>query len=408
MANDFSGPIIFNYVWWVLQEAQKRGIHRLYFLARDGYTLLRIARLFCEKFSLDIDCRYLYCSRMSLRMPCYSLSKDEAKEQIFSKGYCVTLKTILQRGGLEEKERTDVYRECGLSDIDEEKPLTREEMDQYSIIINKSPIFWHYVCKNSTFSLESTIGYLRQEGLIENGWALVDSGWTGSMQHAIRLLLRSAGYSGKLTGFYFGMYVTPKAQDDGEYLTWFFSSKKGKLNKLVFNNNLFEILLSAPHGMTYGYRKEKEYVPILMTSPQGKEKDAIEMQSTLILEFCKNRLDDIDFHAFDDKKRRNQTVKIAERYMLRPTTEEAAYYGIFLFCDDVTDSMRSSVAGADQMKQMKEYLLPRRIWNRVTGRGSRELFWPYGTVSFLKRFRWWYRLNLFFWDWLRYTLHRNK
>lgn len=64
-------PVLYAYIYWVLKEAKKRDIHTLYFLARDGYIMNKIARVICENEELDICCRYLYCSRMSLRMPTY-------------------------------------------------------------------------------------------------------------------------------------------------------------------------------------------------------------------------------------------------------------------------------------------------------------------------------------------------
>ena len=65
VTNCVTAPVMVSYVWWVLIEAQKRKIDTLYFLARDGYTLYEVAKLFCEKFGIDIDCKYLYCSRVS-------------------------------------------------------------------------------------------------------------------------------------------------------------------------------------------------------------------------------------------------------------------------------------------------------------------------------------------------------
>ena len=65
----FPGRLMTDYVWWILQEAEKAGIKTLYFLARDGWLLREIALAICEHYSLDIKCKYLYFSRISLRTP---------------------------------------------------------------------------------------------------------------------------------------------------------------------------------------------------------------------------------------------------------------------------------------------------------------------------------------------------
>ena len=79
-SEEIVGPVMYSYVEWVLDEALRRGLSRLYFLARDGYLLKEIAKRIIEKRSLPIDARYFYCSRQSLRMPSYHIIGDEAFE----------------------------------------------------------------------------------------------------------------------------------------------------------------------------------------------------------------------------------------------------------------------------------------------------------------------------------------
>ncbi|MFR1474267.1 MAG: hypothetical protein ACLSB9_00195 [Hydrogeniiclostridium mannosilyticum] len=53
--------------------------------------------------------------------------------------------------------------------------------------------------------------------------AVVDTGWTGSIQRSLRQLLRSAGGNGGISGFCFGLYQEPKDPADGDYMAWYFS-----------------------------------------------------------------------------------------------------------------------------------------------------------------------------------------
>ena len=59
LVQKFVGPMLLNYVWWILHQAHQKGLQRLYFLARDGYLLREIALQFCAQFGLKIECRYL-------------------------------------------------------------------------------------------------------------------------------------------------------------------------------------------------------------------------------------------------------------------------------------------------------------------------------------------------------------
>ena len=47
------GPTLLAFVSWVLKQAQETGKRRLYFLARDGWLMYRMAQTLCEVQSLS-------------------------------------------------------------------------------------------------------------------------------------------------------------------------------------------------------------------------------------------------------------------------------------------------------------------------------------------------------------------
>ena len=51
------GPILSAYVFWVLEQARKAGVERLYFLARDGYILRKIAQELAPAVASSVDLR---------------------------------------------------------------------------------------------------------------------------------------------------------------------------------------------------------------------------------------------------------------------------------------------------------------------------------------------------------------
>ena len=102
-----------------------------------------------------------------------------------------------------------------------------------------------------------------------------------------------------------------------------------------------------------------------------------------------------------------------KRYMFIPRREEVEYYGQFMFCDDLTDGDRMSLASAEQIEQLKDYSIIRRIVGRLRGgsmcKGKGELFWPCGTAAFLPLCKnLWYRFNIFVWEWIKYAIKRNR
>ena len=232
------GPVMLPFTEWIIEEAKKRGINRIYFLARDGYLLFEIARRICEYRKNGIECRYLYCSRQALRNPTYHLIGAEALELLTLGGYYVTRKSVLRRAPISKAELNAILKSLNVKEPD--APLSPRELEEFKSQLKASNLYKTAVDEGSKKAYEVTLGYLRQEGLFEEKTvAIADSGWTGSMQRSLRQLLNSLGYKGTIIGFYFGMYEEPCAED-GEYLTFYFSKSRGTRRKVLFNNNVFE------------------------------------------------------------------------------------------------------------------------------------------------------------------------
>ena len=122
-----SGPTFLNYVLWVIQNARKRNIKVLYFLARDGFLLYKIAQIICQKCCVYIECRYLYCSRYSLRLPTYHFIGEEAYDLIFANSNKVSLNILFGRFGLTESEIEDIKKFAHI-EIDSNQDLTLAEI----------------------------------------------------------------------------------------------------------------------------------------------------------------------------------------------------------------------------------------------------------------------------------------
>lgn len=408
---NFSGKILFDYVWWVLREAQKRRIATLYFLARDGYLLREIADCLCRQFGLAISCRYLYCSRASVRMPSYYLIGEEAYRLLTVGGYHITLRSLLRRAELMPDEREAVYRDMGLCNVDETRILQRNEFEKIRNQLLDSEVFRSYVVEKSKAAYPNAIGYFRQEGLLDQTeLAIVDSGWAGSMQRSIRQLLSADGFKGHITGFYFGLYRAPQETADGTFLSWYFDEKGRTAYKVPFCNNLFECLLSAPHGMTTTYALQKgRYIPVMPSNHTEQQLLFIQEHIRSVLEYTERRVKTINFQSFQEQICRKETYQVVKRYMGRPTLEEVHLLGQFLFCDDITEDYQLKLADSSQIEALKGYrILPRvmhRLLKRPAKKATPELLWPNGTIAYLPFWkRTWYRLNLYVWNWLRYTL----
>ena len=405
------GPTMLEYVKWILLQAKEKGLKRIYFLARDGYMLCEMARLVSCKHNLDIDCRYLYCSRSALRMPSYHiLSENEMYDLLLLGGYYVTPKSLLERADFSNDELSRLYKELDIQDF--EKCLNETELNALRERIKENEFYKSSVLEKSKNAYKATIDYFKQEGLFDNEYvAIADSGWTGSMQRSLHQLLEADGYHGKFIGFYFGMYVAPKDEADGEYNTFYFSKHIGDKRKIHFNNNLFECMLSAPHPMTlrYEYDSNNLSVPIFADEQNKKMLELIKTQINGALEYTKQELfcDTLDYNY---KKAIRRCYKRLNRAMIRPTRQEAEMLSLFTFCDDITEKYSLSLANGQMRKSLKKYMILHRIFNKLFGKkqsGESELFWPYGVIAFCpKIIRPWYRFNILCWDFLKIKLKK--
>lgn len=407
-SKNITGPVMFDFVSWILTEAVKRNIKTLYFLARDGYTLHQMALLIVKKFHLPITCKYLYCSRHSLRLPTYHFIGEEAYDLLFLGGYDVTVDSLLERGSVPDAAKKKIYQELQIKEADCVKPLLKFEINEIAAQLKKNHTYNEIICEASRNAYPEIIGYLEQEGLFDQEQvAIVDSGWTGSIQRSLRQLLQSAGFIGTIIGFYFGMYASPKSQMDGTYLTWYFNKEGRTLDKALFCNNLFECILSAPHGMTLAYQEQGGiYMPVLSSPPKKSELHLIQAQIEEILDYTKCALTKVS-PRFDKEIALKNTKKLLHRFMAWPTEDEAVAYGQFMFDDDVKDKNQRVLANKEQLILLQEYVIPVRVFRRIkrSCENIPELFWVYGTVALSPQKRWWYWCNVFVWEWLKYKVY---
>lgn len=407
---EITGPVVFNFVRWVLDEAMHRGIKTLYFLARDGYTPFKVANLIVEKLSLPVTCKYLYCSRNSLRLPTYHFIGDEAYDLLSLGGYHVTVDSILNRVPLSTSTKQTILRELDIPTENAIKTLSKKELFTFTNRLRTNETYRVAVSEKSKEAYLPAIGYLRQEGLLEQDTvAIVDSGWTGSMQRSLRQLLESVGHSGTLVGFYFGLYAQPSDPHDGTYLSWYFNKQGRTKDKVLFCNNLFECILSAPHGMTLSYQESSgRFEPVLLPGSDKYSLELINAQIESIINYSSMQLSALE-NSFDRRAALKLTRKMLHRFMSKPTKEEALTYGRFLFDDDVTDSNQYSLANENQLLLLRGYSIPARVFRKIrkVGKNVPELFWPYGTIAFLPPHkRTWYRANVYLWEWLKYVIKK--
>lgn len=373
-------PVMLQYVLWVLASAMRDGKRRLYFLSRDGYMMYRVAEYFCGKWELPLECRYLYCSRYALRSGEYFLLGEECLDYVCLGGMHVTLRRMLQRGGLDGGEILKAADAMGLARrLD--RPLDYGQVKEMKPLLKENAYFMDCMGKHAKKAYSRVTGYLRQEGLTQAvPSAIVDSGWTGSVQRSLQRLLGSMGSDVRVEGYYFGLYEYVEGVDRERYHTWYFAPENGNMRKAFFSNNLFECVFSSPEGMAKGYRKDGErYVPVFAMG-ENPNRNHVEKGTGVLLQFAKHYAGDAKPYGRRQSRGGRKSCsgrcvagKLLSSFMGMPSVEEAAVFGGYLFDDDVTGEETGALARALTEKELREGNILWRLGLYAAGRGRPPL-----------------------------------
>ena len=407
-------PLMTAFTVWVLKEAEARGIKRLYFLSRDGYLPYRTAIRLVKSCEFDIECRYLYCSRYSLRVPMYSENVDEALSHVTRGGIDVTFRKILMRSGFRAEDIPKM--QAAFPDFALDEVIPYSGLKKVRARLAGSDAYKDLLKQRSEEAWEPLCAYFRQEGLLEGIGAcdrskeksdrvsarygslgkseragtcdenaekigIVDSGWTGTTQKSIAEIRRRCGIDDPAEGFYFGLFEIPKGSDPERYHSFYFGPKTKLFNKVFFSNSLFEALVRADHGTVSGYRKVKT---------SGKDGE-VRYSMEPILEPCRmngiaekldqyickymNEITDREHPGarkipaeFDGILTPELTGRL-KKFMWNPDPDEAEYFGSLPFSDDLLDETEREVAPVFPVRYLKENHLVNRM---LTSLGIRK------------------------------------
>lgn len=251
-----AGPFLVSYVLWILDDAQRRGIRHLYFLARDGQILLDIARRIqaADSHQHAIELHYLHASRRAWFAPSVNGWQRDLLERI-----------------LDEDENgfsaSSAARRLGFADLDAMLACWPQLTEEAAGWQQRSHLIDSLLDKVSTDAAanhfqplrQGMLEYLGQHGLTASAtdWAIVDLGWRGRMQESLARCLAGDTQAGSNShGYYLALLENPHwpAGVHAAHCLW--PGKEGVLTELPGPATLIELLCQADHGSTTGYTRD--------------------------------------------------------------------------------------------------------------------------------------------------------
>ena len=406
-------PVLFDDVNWVICKAVQQGVKRLFFLARDGFILYKIALLIKDKRNIDIDCRFLYISRYASRIPLYGLLGNACWDIICEKKKRTTLRTVLRNITLVPEEQDFLISLLG-NDLtfSPDEPLDIEKLSKLKDDFRRNQKIMDFINQRSEETRKLILLYLEQEGVLDTiDSAFVDVGWRGTIQSSLNKL------TGKtFLGFYFGLYETDVfGLDICNACSYLFSSiNESSFVRHSFNNSLFEVFCAAPYGMTTGYKEaDGEIIPVFEHEYNKNASNwNLNGQIQTILAYTEAYLEANPMSSPDKK----MTERLLRKIMEKPSFEEANLYGDFLFSDETDEELLVRLAPPfDARTIVYRSFVPNKLWHKLFAMfripvKDTDTFWMQGSLArskTLKILRAWYRFYNYYHTFRKYLKKEN-
>jgi FMN phosphatase YigB (HAD superfamily) len=331
-----AGPFLSGFVLWVLETAKAIGVKRLYFVARDGLILLKMAKELAASVDPNIELRYLYGSRQAWHFPASrGLGLDKAP-WVWEWTTSYSIATVLGRLGLVPEAVGLLLESGGIPPEVWNKRMTREnEVKLKGVFLNRR--FREVLMLEAEKRRALLVAYLEQEGLLSGiECAIVDVGWQGRLQDSLDIILEQEGHRPP-SGFYVWLNYSGTRAEKWKRRTYLFDLRHDPKWRLPISQpqSYVEAFCAANHGSTLGYReKGGSIVPVLQPwHSEQFEAWGLEVLQTVATEYAAE-LAKVLFWMGNVEINPLLAARSLALMWRNPTLEEAESLGSFPFVDD--------------------------------------------------------------------------
>ncbi len=252
----YAGPVLYSYAAWIVEQAVKKDIKRLYFIARDGYLIKKIVDIILKQKKTGIETYYIYGSRRAWRMA--SLSENHYNlYQMILWSHFKKITTLDELASVLCVPVEDLYQYLpGVYKKDTgNRAITGQELEYISGKLAENPAFQAYHLRTLEERRRLAQQYLIQElDLSDDQFAFVDVSGGGLTQGCLRQLIKDR-YRKPIRTLFFKIDRVNLVED---------SITDTFLPSDLDSNLVVEMMCRAPHGQTDGYiEKEGKTVPVI-------------------------------------------------------------------------------------------------------------------------------------------------
>lgn len=325
-------PALLAFTLHILEEAQARDLRRLYFFAREGLTFLRMYRRLVRRLGIAHEsppAHYLGISRAATFLASMEALNCAELDRMWVQYSRQSIGRLALNLTLPLDEIRPAAERHGLADL--ESPIENPHTDtRFQAFIADADVQRCFVRRRDE-SRDLLRDYLRAKQFFDvPRVGIIDIGWKGSIQSNLFRSVRALPECPSIEGLYLGL-AHPIADDDARstrhgYLA---DTRRGDwLQDVVFKNGpAFEMVTTAPHGSTTGYRR----------AAGGRVKPVIRMEDTEsrnfrshfasifrgIEDYLREFLDAAPLIDASSADLRAHVLDQIRRYILYPTRAEA-------------------------------------------------------------------------------------
>ena len=300
-----AGPVIYPYVNWVVQESMRRGIDRLYFVARDGWILKQIADIIIRERQYFIQTFYIYGSRKVWRLPAYEGSVEDFNRILKWSNLDETIS--LEDLAMVFQLKMDVLRPflpARFQKGGENLQISGFQRDNICKHLMYNREFREYLVESQVEKRDLVIRYLQQEiDTSDSCFAFVELAGTGLTQKCLARLIGSF-YTGEIRNFF---YKLDSIQERGQCSSLNFYPSN------IERSYMLELLCRAPHGQTEGYREEDGKIWPVLDQVEGEQIKAYHLLQyrDAVLEYVRY----MERAVIQNQLKDNVKINIAEEYL---------------------------------------------------------------------------------------------
>jgi len=373
VAAGVAAPVLASFVLWILVRARELGLRRLYFVSRDGFVLLRLARPLAAALNIPVELRYLYGGRQAWYLPMLERIDETAlAEWMLCRVDILPVRPTLFRVGLTPEEVRDKLLAAGIREED----WSNDNVDAGSRLrrVFEDPAVQSLILRRAAENKGRFIRYLRQEGLFDNvPSGFVDLGWNGHLEDRLNQAVMEEGGTPPIA-LYFGLHKNAVTCRLGARETFLLGKDIGidPLGDFYCIEYVMESFCPADHGMVTGYQEGVQGVAPRFLSERNApvERWGLPVFLETLDRFSRvlsSKTRWIDLCA----DMRPVSAALLREFWLAPSPQEARLWGTFPFDADMDGHKHRPLAWAYRVTELPGLLLKGWSWNaRPWGSGS--------------------------------------